>query len=175
MKTKDMIGERYGQLTVTGQLCRKTADQLGLRKGAHWNCICDCGKARIVFGYMLRSGQVTACASCTRSAKGEKAGARLRIDVTGERYGMLVAVRREATGEQGASWRFACDCGQEAVIRLKDVRYGNTLSCGCLKNADGFRHGQPKLLEPRPWRDTPTTYAKNFEAVCAGIRIEVTP
>ncbi|MBB3017674.1 hypothetical protein FHR70_000714 [Microvirga lupini] len=100
----------------------------------------------------------------------------MNLDITGDRYGMLVAVRRNPDGQgQGAQWYFACDCGREASLRLKDVRHGNTLSCGCMKNARGYRYGAPKLMQPRPWRDTPTTFAKSFEAECAGARIGVAP
>lgn len=98
----------------------------------------------------------------------------MTLNITGERYGMLVAVRLDKTRTgQGTYWLFACDCGKQATLRLKDVRHGNTLSCGCMKNAKGFRRGQPKLLHPRPWRDVPTTSSKSVEAVCAGSRIEV--
>jgi hypothetical protein len=170
--TIDLAGQRFGNLTVNSQLSRKQADNLGLRGGAHWHCTCDCGECRIVFGRHLRSGKVSACSTCTQRAKNENAGARQRIDVSGERYGMLVAICYDSSGVgQGARWLFACDCGNQASLRLKDVRYGNTLSCGCLKHAPGFRHGQPKLMQSRPWRDTPTTFAKSFEAECAGTRI----
>lgn len=96
------------------------------------------------------------------------------IDITGERYGMIVALRL-ATGMptgQGAYWVFACDCGQEATIRMKDVRFGNTLSCGCLKHKVGARYGQPKIVAARPWRTAQTIVDKYAER-CARYRIAV--
>lgn len=76
------------------------------------------------------------------------------LDITGERYGMIVALRRDAEKPkgQGAYWVFACDCGRQATIRLKDVRFGNTLSCGCMKNPKGMQYGQPRVAAGRPWR-----------------------
>ncbi len=171
----NMAGQRFGRLAVLGQLPRERAKALRLRRGAHWICQCDCGQLRIAFGNMLRSGAVTACKVCTKSETAAKTGASLRLDVTGERYGMLVAIRFVKSVEQGAYWLFDCDCGKQATLRLKDVRQGNTLSCGCLKNATGHSHGAPRLMTARPWRDTPTTFAKSFEAECAAARIEVKP
>lgn len=54
-----------------------------------------------------------------------------RLDITGERYGRLVAIERL----QGnvSPWRFKCDCGKETIVPLGRVRGGNTKSCGCLK------------------------------------------
>lgn len=72
------------------------------------------------------------------------------IDVTGMRYGILTAVKRDRIDVQGAHWLFRCDCGAEKVMRLKDVRYGNTASCGCMKP---YRGKDAPLLEVnRPWR-----------------------
>lgn len=71
---------------------------------------------------------------------------RAKLDVAGERYGRLVAKRRAFVNQQGAHWSFACDCGSNRVARLKDVRAGNTASCGCLQ----FKKGA--LSVKRPWR-----------------------
>lgn len=67
------------------------------------------------------------------------------LNVTGERYGRLVAIDR-AMSEGGRSmWRFQCDCGNEIVRRLEVVRVGDTRSCGCLRKettrARSLTHG----------------------------------
>lgn len=54
------------------------------------------------------------------------------IDVTGERYGRLVAVRRAESRGRRTFWLFRCDCGAEVETGLGAVRYGDTRSCGCL-------------------------------------------
>lgn len=59
-----------------------------------------------------------------------------RIDMTGMRFGRLVALGcagRDGSGH--ARWRFACDCGRETVATGKNVRAGNTTSCGCFHRA----------------------------------------
>lgn len=53
-----------------------------------------------------------------------------RIDMTGQRFGALVAVRparRNATG--GYVWHFKCDCGVECEATGSEVRYGRIVSC----------------------------------------------
>lgn len=55
-------------------------------------------------------------------------------DVSGERYGRLVAIDEAArlAGERRV-WRFKCDCGTTCVKRLDQVLMGVTKSCGCLQ------------------------------------------
>lgn len=60
-------------------------------------------------------------------------GRKLRIDMTGQHYGRLVAVGFDHRGKSGhAHWLFRCDCGQEVVACGSNVRAGSTSSCGCL-------------------------------------------
>lgn len=152
----DITGHRFGKLVANSLLSRQQADNLGLaKKHAHWVCACDCGNSRIATGNNLRSGIITACKACANIARSESAAAKIRLDVAGDRYGMLVAVRLDRNGTgQGTYWLFECDCGRQTSLRLKDVRSGNTLSCGCLKNAAGHVYGAPKIAHARPWRKT---------------------
>lgn len=68
-----------------------------------------------------------------------------KIDVTGERYGRLVAVRRTKTHAKKTFWLFQCDCGALHECRLENVRHSNTRSCGCQKAEDiaarSIKHG----------------------------------
>lgn len=58
---------------------------------------------------------------------------KVRIDMTGRRYGRLVGVAFSHKGPCGhAHWLFACDCGGEVVASGGNVRTGGTRSCGCL-------------------------------------------
>lgn len=54
-------------------------------------------------------------------------------DMTGQRFGMLVVLRREGSNSDGlALWRCRCDCGNECVVAGANMRKGNTKSCGCM-------------------------------------------
>lgn len=56
-------------------------------------------------------------------------------DITGKRYGRLVAVN--LTGDRDkwrrALWLCRCDCGNEVTVAGTALRSGNTKSCGCLQ------------------------------------------
>ncbi len=55
-----------------------------------------------------------------------------RKDLTGKRFGKLVALRWDKTEKGiGSFWEFQCDCGEKKIIRGASVSCGNTLSCGC--------------------------------------------
>lgn len=58
------------------------------------------------------------------------------IDVTGDRYGLLTALKPTGSkvfpsGQRRTLWAFRCDCGAEIVKTLFDVRRADVKSCGC--------------------------------------------
>ena len=58
---------------------------------------------------------------------------KIRIDMTGLRYGRLVGICFSHRNRSGhAQWLFACDCGKEVTADGSSVRGGSTASCGCL-------------------------------------------
>ena len=75
------------------------------------------------------------------------------LDIAGQRYGALVAIKRTGTApKNGSIWEFKCDCGKLTSARLKCVRAGNTASCGCMQKPPGRGVKGPKLDIQRPWR-----------------------
>lgn len=56
-------------------------------------------------------------------------------DLTGQRFGMLVAIERVEGGS--SKWLCHCDCGNEKVVYATNLKNGQTKSCGCSK----VRHG----------------------------------
>lgn len=117
----DITGQKYGLLTAV--------ESVG--KGAHscynWLVQCECGKQRIVSMGHLRSGNVKSCGCLLKASF---------IDITGQRFGRLTAVRQLTDGsrKRKAKWLFQCDCGKEVVSTANAVHTGNTQSCGCLKS-----------------------------------------
>lgn len=67
------------------------------------------------------------------------------IDLTGKRFGRLVALSRFGTTSDGEpTWLFRCDCGRTVVVRGRDVRSGHTKSCGCLGSEQRSINGRSK-------------------------------
>lgn len=52
-------------------------------------------------------------------------------DISGKRFGRLVAVERIGQISGKSSWRCICDCGNECVVSISNLKNGHTRSCGC--------------------------------------------
>lgn len=57
------------------------------------------------------------------------------IDLTGQRFGRLVVVKRTDNSADGkARWLCKCDCGQSKAVLGEYLKKGRTNSCGCIKS-----------------------------------------
>lgn len=57
------------------------------------------------------------------------------VDITGQRYGRLVAVKQNGYNKSGRIlWLCKCDCGGSVTTSSNSLRRGHTRSCGCLSN-----------------------------------------
>jgi hypothetical protein len=78
------------------------------------------------------------------------------IDLTGQRFGRLIALRRQENDQFGkARWLCRCDCGGETITRSNTLRKRETRSCGCL-HAEAVRrsrrtHGRSRSYLYRIW------------------------
>lgn len=66
---KDMIGKKFGLLTVIGFLGYK---QKGEKRRAFYKCLCECGRECEKDGVYLRRGDVKACGICSCYSINEK-------------------------------------------------------------------------------------------------------
>lgn len=55
-------------------------------------------------------------------------------DITGERFGRLVAIERDWTVKSPVSYRCVCDCGKELTVSKYSLLRGATKSCGCYRD-----------------------------------------
>jgi hypothetical protein len=53
-------------------------------------------------------------------------------DLTGQRFGRLVAIRRVGKRNGFYLWFCQCTCGESHVVRTDNLRNGRISSCGCL-------------------------------------------
>ena len=53
------------------------------------------------------------------------------IDITGQRFGKLVATRPAGSRNGYTEWTCMCDCGNVVNVRTTNLRSGNSQSCGC--------------------------------------------
>jgi hypothetical protein len=67
----------------------------------------------------------------------------MRLNLTGQRYGKLVAIEYVRSTKGGKSvWLFRCDCGNTAELQHDNVVSGHTQSCGCYGEVSRIKHGR---------------------------------
>lgn len=103
-----------------------------------WLCRCDCGNTVSVQLGNLTHGRAKSCGCLQRklaSINSKKYAHKRAVDISGQRFGRLTAVECVGKKEQaGYLWRCVCDCGNEVAALTRDLRSGNTRSCGCWRN-----------------------------------------
>lgn len=123
---RDLTGQRFGELTVL----EATDERIG--GGVVWLCRCSCGAICKVSRNNLVTGQTRSC------------GHAKRRDLTGQRFGRLVAVRpirwRSKVQPCSVAWLCKCDCGSVAIAALANLTKGLKSSCGCIPRRPGRGH-----------------------------------
>ncbi len=61
------------------------------------------------------------------------------LDLTGQRFGRLVAV--QVASHAPVKWLCRCDCGETTTARSSHLREGATRSCGCGEGLTKHGHG----------------------------------
>ena len=118
-KRIDLTGQRFGRWMVISY----NEEVSKQKKSAHWNCKCDCGNERVIWGSHLRKGSSKSC------------GCYNKEDLIGQKFGKLtvISLNEEASKQDGgrSHWNCKCDCGNEKVVSGINLRRGSTTSCGC--------------------------------------------
>ena len=60
------------------------------------------------------------------------------IDISGKRFGRLVAVKKvghhiRKSGRKDVVWECMCDCGNLVNVKKSNLKNGGTVSCGCVQ------------------------------------------
>lgn len=77
------------------------------------------------------------------------------IDLTGQRFGMLVVKERCGYIQKNTkqpTWLCVCDCGSSVVAVGYQLRNGTQQSCGCLRSKNATTHGLTGTPEYTTWR-----------------------
>lgn len=78
-------------------------------------------------------------------------------DITGQRFGRLIALSLDAerTASNNARWLCRCDCGVEKVLPAYRLKNGRTTSCGCFRDehmkARATTHGMSRTPTWNSW------------------------
>ena len=79
------------------------------------------------------------------------------VDITGKRFGRLVALQPTATRSGGGIvWQCECDCGAYTFVTVGRLQSTNTTSCGCRKKSvlgvSTTKHGGHGTRTYRIWK-----------------------
>lgn len=112
MPFKDLSGQRFGILTAIEPNGKNKFNNI------IWKCRCNCGNEVSVLGGNLTKGNTKSC-GCLKVN-----------DLTGQRYGKILVVKRLETID-GETWYLCrCDCGNEHKASQSNLSKGHILSCG---------------------------------------------
>lgn len=112
---KNLTGKKFHKYTVI--------EYRGQRYGAMWLCRCDCGTLREVVGTNLVSGNSRSCGCIKPPSE----------DLTGRKFGRLVAMNYSGSCPSGALWNCVCECGKSKTASACHLKSGHTKSCGCFQ------------------------------------------
>lgn len=73
------------------------------------------------------------------------------LDLTGHRFGRLVAVAPAERSGRASRWECRCDCGRATVVRTDVLRRGDANGCGCLRFRSHRTHGRTRTPEYAAW------------------------
>jgi hypothetical protein len=110
----DISGQTFGRMTAIEFV------GIGKRNQAWWKFRCECGAVKELKASDVKSGRTESC------------GCVMYRDISGSRFGRLVAIKRIGKGRDGRTqWECACDCGSTASVSTSNLINGTTKSCGC--------------------------------------------
>ena len=133
---KDLAGIRFGKLMAIEPTDKKSGSNVV------WKCVCDCGNEVYVSGNSLGRGKTRSC------------GCLVRRNLTGKRFGKLIAVEpTQRRYQRCIIWKCWCDCGNYTYVKSTELSYGHKKSCGCLHSLyggdlSGRRFGKLFVVEP---------------------------
>lgn len=78
-----------------------------------------------------------------------------RLDITGHKFGGLVAKSFSVMRGKQSMWICVCECGSDCVVQLGNLRSGHTVSCGCQRaivtKREKTQHGMSRTPTYRSW------------------------
>lgn len=118
---KDVTGEKYHMLTITGLAPSKREPSGRLDKRVY--TICECGNSSEHSFKNLKRGMTKSCGCLNQNAK-----TKVNIGYTFNHWRLVEEIKPFVEERR---YLVRCVCGQEKVKPLYDVVKGTTKSCGC--------------------------------------------
>ena len=149
-KTKSCGCSQHPFIDLTNQKFTKLTALYPLPERYHgavkWHCKCACGTEVDVSSNHLRQGLTKSCGCYSR----EQVAQRARKDISGQRFGLLVALEPTEERSNGSIvWKCQCDCGNITTGSVLNLQRGDKISCGCLKESLGVHQIKELLIRAK--------------------------
>ena len=133
-KLNYLVGKTFGKLTVIDRTDER------INNSIVWKCKCECGNYKNVPTHLLQSCHTQSCGCLAKAIKSK--------DITGQRFGKLIAIKPiEEKKRSTLQWLCQCDCGRRCIVDGSFLRRGLTQSCGCITSSIGELNIQNILQE----------------------------
>lgn len=120
LKGKNITGMTVGNLTVIKEVENKK-----------WLCKCKCGNFTEVSKCSLTNingkSRTTKSCGCLIGKNNPRI-----LDLVGEKFGRLTAVKMIGSKKNAKLWLCLCDCGNEVEVTSRELKNEDKKSCGCL-------------------------------------------
>lgn len=120
MKVSEIkIGETYNGVKVLEDLGRIRPSS----SAYYFLCVCPICRG----AFEIRASHIGETQRCSKCK-----GVHRRRDITGQRFGRLVAIEYYGSVNKRTLWKCRCDCGKTIITGEHGLCGGQTKSCGCL-------------------------------------------
>lgn len=147
LKVKNIIGKKYGKLTVMSFVKVLNGD-------SRWLCKCDCGNMKELYGYNIKNGSTISCGCVSKKVVAET----LRdMSLLGKTIGYLSVI--EFAGKDSGNnlkWKVKCiNCNKEKFVIAPNLKKKRPIQCSCIprkyskinyKDMSGKTFGYLKVL-----------------------------
>lgn len=114
-------GTVFGRLTVVRAIKKNNSFS--------YICQCTCGNETVVEGPKLKNGKTQSC-GCFRKDRMKDLGKASAIDISGQRFGKLVAIKpTEKRVNRFVVWECKCDCGNVHYATTSNLKNGDVTRC----------------------------------------------
>lgn len=111
----DITGHRFNRWLVIDEASKP---QNSNSTGKFWNCVCDCGTTKIVYGFTLRSGKSKSC-GCHKTDVSTERMKKMQLDAHGtpqERFFKRFKIRADGCWQ----WTSRADKDGYGILSVKD-------------------------------------------------------
>lgn len=135
----DLIGKQFTELKVL-KLCEER-----IKGKKQYLCLCSCGKETVKTRNVLVTGNSKSCGHTKFTFN--------KDEYINKKYNQLTCIEYSHYGDgiTGHFFKFKCDCNEEIILPINNVKSGNTKHCGCKYKIEiGTKFGELTVIDTAP-------------------------